>query len=85
MRAGVGFWHGVGEEWRNFGIGTYRATLSLSGDEVSSDVPATVTFSVWPWRLLICLVGGLFLVVLGLAWFSGFSVRRATIAPQKNK
>ena len=52
-----GFWSGLKEEWRNFGLGYYTARLDLlygdSGQKITSN---SVSFWVMPWRTILLLL-----------------------------
>jgi len=85
VRGGSGFFHEVGEEWRNFAIGTYTATLAIRGVDTESALPLSLSFSVWPTHLFICFIGLIVLVLIGLKLFAAFVIRRATVKPPEQK
>ncbi len=53
-RDGQGFFYQVGEEWRNFAFGPYRAMVELRGSSAEAVAALPVLFFVWPWQLLVC-------------------------------
>lgn len=60
--AGTGFWSGVAQEWKNFGIGPYEARITVSSPNIENAGEAIVRFQVWPWRLGVLAIAG----VIGL-------------------
>lgn len=64
-----GFWYELQQEWRNGGIGWYKANVRVSS-RVGEAGTTSVSFQVWPWRSLI--IGFVMLVTL----FLGFSSMR---------
>ncbi|MBM3204611.1 hypothetical protein FJZ48_01360 [Candidatus Uhrbacteria bacterium] len=72
-RPGKGFWHEVGEEWRNFGLGRYRAQLELDGVAT-----APVVFTVFPWQFLLCAFVVLLLFIVLLKLYRRWILYRAT-------
>lgn len=49
-----GIWAGVINEWRNFAIGHYTATVDVKYGSLNTALPAqTITFWVIPWRLML--------------------------------
>jgi hypothetical protein len=77
-RPASGFWGQVREEWRNFALGSYTATLELTGPGTETTRAEPVRFSVWPARLLVVLVIGLLLLALLLRGYARFAILRAT-------
>jgi len=55
------------KEWRNFGFGTYRATMVLNYGSKNQTVTKALEFSVWPWRVMLISVLCLALLVLVIA------------------
>lgn len=66
------FFAELGAEWRNFGLGPYTATASVTYGQSGLTLTANTKFSVWPWRILT--IGTLLIigVILGLV----FGIRR---------
>ena len=63
---GSGFLHDAKEEWKNFAVGPYRATLEIVSPKTNGLTTQTLSFWVLPWRLGILFVLGLcVLMVLG--------------------
>lgn len=77
---GSGFWHELREEWRNFGIGTYTATLTLNGPGAPLVSPPSVSFSIWPWRLMLLFVFGLLALLILAKLYRRKVIRKATMA-----
>lgn len=77
-RPGSGFWHEAREEWRNFALGRYQATLEVPGGSQQPMQTASLTFFVWPWHLLICIVGFLILLVILARLYRKWILYRAT-------
>jgi hypothetical protein len=72
---GTGVWHTIKEEWRNFGLGKYTASLEVSGAESLPDQ----TFSIWPWHLLAFIISGFILILILLRLYKKWIVHRATV------
>lgn len=79
-KEGSGFWHDAGEEWKNFAIGPYQATLELSSPSVVGPSVQTVRFSIWPWRLGVLLVVGIGLLLFLARFYKRSVIARATRA-----
>ena len=63
------FWAEFRNEWNNFALGRYQASVSLTagtGDLVKDS--ATLTFWVWPWRVLTLMFLILVVVVLAVSF-----------------
>ncbi len=69
-----GFFGRVHEEWNNFAIGPYTAYLETANKEVTENIEWR--FSVWPWRLLICLLIGLFAFLIVMSLYRRWVLRR---------
>jgi hypothetical protein len=80
-----GFWHELGEEWRNFALGPYTATLDVEGPGTADLAPQEIRFSVWPWRLLVIVLVGLIVVLLLLAWYKRLILHRAVRLHERKK
>ncbi len=84
-----GFFSEIGAEWRNFALGPYTATLTLSYGESSKPLSETIKFTVFPWRLLLieflALALLVFLIVFGIRRYNAAIIRRAkdTFPPTK--
>ena len=77
-----GFWKRVKFEWRNFGIGPYKAILSLSyGQEKTKHLSQSFWFFVLPWRLILIFVVLLILVLFvctkGVKAYNQWILKRA--------
>ena len=63
-----GFFSAVGNQWRNFALGPYKAELNLSYGKDNKTAESSFWFFVIPWQLLSIIV--FILAVLGLGgWF----------------
>lgn len=62
---GEGFFHGLQQEWRNWGLGWYEARIQAAS-RVGEAGEMRVRFQVWPWRTL--LVGAGLLLVLAMLY-----------------
>jgi len=58
-----GFWQELGEEWRNFAFGKYKAQLKIQDPDVRIGVPASITFYVLPWRIMASAIGALVVAI----------------------
>lgn len=75
---GSGFWHDAGEEWRNFAIGPYRATLDVTSPRLETAPSEVLRFTVIPWRLGVLFVLGLCVLSLIGRWHRHWVIARAT-------
>lgn len=78
--AGKGFWHDAKEEWNNFAVGPYRATLEIASPKTNGFSAQTLSFWVLPWRLGVLLVIGLFVLVAVGRLHRRWVIARATRA-----
>ncbi|PIS42858.1 MAG: hypothetical protein COT24_01390 [Candidatus Kerfeldbacteria bacterium CG08_land_8_20_14_0_20_40_16] len=61
--AWTSFWKELGNEWRNFAFGRYKANLNLTfGSASDQQTTATTCFWVFPWRVI--LIGAIVLLVV---------------------
>ncbi len=76
--SGSGYWHGLMQELSHFAIGSYTATLELSGRGFASPVESEVTFSVWPWRTGVAILGLVFTLIILFFVFKKLAIASAT-------
>ncbi|MEK7473986.1 MAG: hypothetical protein AAB668_04715 [Patescibacteria group bacterium] len=85
VSSGSGYWHGLLQELSHFAVGPYTATLELSGRGFATPVDSVVTFSVWPWRTGVALLGlALGLVILFFV-FKKLAIMSATAKSESPK
>jgi hypothetical protein len=78
VEPGNGFWSGVRNEWKNFAIGRYRASVEVTyGSQGSKLSSPEVAFWVVPWRLLLLGIGGLVIIVMLVRLYNRVLVRSA--------
>lgn len=65
-----------------FALGPYTATISFSGKGFDGTVERTLTFSVWPWSLLMIGPGVLFALIVGFFILKKIIIKNATAAPR---
>lgn len=73
----AGFFEELKNEWQNFAIGKYTATLDLNYGKEVKNLQAETSFWVFPWR--VCLVGLLILIVaiVGIIYYNKMVVATA--------
>lgn len=75
---GSGYWHGLQQELTHFAIGPYEASLTLSGSGVQEPIESVVSFSVWPWRTGVAMLGVAAALVLLFFVFKKLAIASAT-------
>jgi hypothetical protein len=80
-----GFFNGLIRELSNFALGPHTAVLELSGRGFQNDVTASVSFSVWPWRTGVALVGLLVGIVVLFFVFRKLAIASATAKSNASK
>lgn len=75
------FFSEIGAEWRNFGLGTYTATATVTYGQGHQTLTRTLKFTVIPWRLLLVEVLGIaliiFLLFFGIRQYNAAIIRKA--------
>lgn len=87
-----GWWSEIRAEWRNFALGSYTATYALTYGQTRQNLNGSLTFTVFPWRLLavefLALVAIVILLVIGIRRYNRAIIRRAqskqSTPPNKN-
>lgn len=73
-----GFFSGLQNEWKNFGIGYYKATAYVTwGSKDTEFSPMTVSFWVFPWRLAIVFLAILAVLFGGIKLYNKMIVSSA--------
>lgn len=72
------FFQEIGNEYRNFGLGTYTAEASLTYGQSNQTLVATAKFTIFPWHLLLVAFVGLVIVIFLIIWL-GRSYNRMII------
>lgn len=77
-----GFFQAASYQWRHFALGMYTARLELAyGEQVKQGVIETYTFFVFPWQLLVIILGGLvvawFILKFGLRRYNNWVIAQA--------
>ena len=66
-----GFWAEVTNEWQNFALGRYVATVDVRYGSQNIPLEArTVTFWVLPWALGLLLLGAIIILLLGMSLYN---------------
>lgn len=84
------FFQEIGREWQNFGLGPYTANVLLTyGQSNDKTVSSTLTFWVFPWRVLILWVIGIvvliWLIVLLIKRYNRWIISRVAKGPVQKK
>jgi hypothetical protein len=81
-----GFWTEVKNEWRNFAIGRYTASIDVKYGSQSTQLPGQgVNFWVIPWRLLLLALGALIVLIALIKGYNALLVRAAMKKSRKKK
>lgn len=76
-----GFWSEIRAEWQNFALGSYTATYAITYGQTQQSLGGNLTFTVFPWRLLLVeflvLVVVVILLVIGARRYNRAIIRRA--------
>lgn len=76
-----GFWSEIRAEWRNFALGSYTATYALTYGQTAQNLTGSLSFTVFPWRLLLVellvLAVVVTLLVIGIRRYNRAIIRRA--------
>ncbi len=65
-----GFFKELSNEWHNFALGRYKAVLNMEWSETQEPLTGTVTFWVFPWRVLLV---ALIIIVILLSGLKGYN------------
>jgi len=80
-KAGIrqgGFFAQVENEWRNFGLGRYTASVDTTyGSKGAALSGSAVTFWIFPWRLAIVFLIAIFILILLMRGYNGMVVKAA--------
>lgn len=83
------FFSELGAEWRNFGLGTYTATVTADYGQGKKQLTSSLHFTIMPWRLLlvaILLVALLVMgLIIGLKRYNAMIIRHARMGPPFNQ
>ncbi|MBI5467091.1 MAG: hypothetical protein HY975_02650 [Candidatus Kerfeldbacteria bacterium] len=75
------FFQKIGNEWKNFALGPYTATASVTYGQTKQNLVATARVTVMPWELLIVMAlviaGVILLIVFGVRAYNTAIIRRA--------
>jgi hypothetical protein len=85
VASGSGYWHGLLQELSHFAVGPYTATIELSGRGFAGPAEASVTFSVWPWRTGVALLGLTLGLVILFFVFKKLAIMSATAKSESSK
>ncbi|MBU2565962.1 hypothetical protein KKG46_00180 [Patescibacteria group bacterium] len=81
-----GFMAGLTNEWRNFALGKYTATVNAKyGEQNKAFEAKTVSFWVIPWRMLLILIVLLAIFILGMKMYNKAIVNAALNKKSLNK
>lgn len=73
-----GFFAQMGNEWRNFAVGKYSASVNASyGSKGAPLSAATVSFWVFPWRLFIVFLIAVLILILLIRGYNGMVIKAA--------
>lgn len=73
-----GFWAEVTNEWQNFALGRYSATVDVRYGSQNIPLEArTVTFWVLPWALGLLLLGAIIILLLGMNLYNRLIISAA--------
>lgn len=86
----TGFFAEFGQEWRNFALGPYTASLTMTyGQNNDKTLNASARFTVFPWRVLLLVVLLLalviWLIVFAVKHYNRWIVKRASSQPAAKK
>jgi hypothetical protein len=77
------FFQEIGQEWKNFGFGSYTVTANLTYGQESQRLSASLKIFILPWRLLlvglVALAGLIWLLIIGIKRYN-----RAIITSAQN-
>ncbi len=73
----TGFLSAVGRQWADFHIGAYRASVELVWGEDQNISTATFWFILFPWQLMLVMLGGLGLLFVTLRGYNRMIIARA--------
>jgi hypothetical protein len=59
-----GYWGGVADEWNNFSLGRYSATVALGYGTQGQHLETSLVFWVIPWRLISTIIEGLIVILI---------------------
>jgi hypothetical protein len=76
-RADGGFWDGVSDEWNNFSLGRYSASANVSYGTQGQHLETSVSFWVFPWRLISTIIAGLIAAFVLIKLYNKLVLRSA--------
>ncbi len=76
------FWKEYSNEWDNFALGKYTATLSVTAGSTDSVTDtASISFWIFPWRVLVIwgliVIAGIFLLIVAFKKYNAWIVRKS--------
>lgn len=81
------FFRAIGDEWNNFGLGSYTASLSMTYGVNQQVLTGEYRFTIFPWQLLLVILIAVVIIILiltyGIRGYNKMIIRKAQSAAGK--